>query len=203
MKRVALASLWAALSAEVFWICLEHLRSQVRVAKFGYPLFVAAIFLLLAVTRGRMRWIVGVLRMFIGLAFASAVCDRLGLLGGPGAPGVSWGNFTRFTAYTGQVNSFLPHAIIPALAVVETVVEGSLGLAMLAGFQTRLTSAASAALLTMFGLAMTVSLGASSQFWFAVFVLAAGAWVLACVDASWISADGLVSRRQRRATAIA
>ncbi len=132
--------------------------------------------------------------MFVGVAFLSAVCDRFGILGPPGTPGISWGNFRNFTAYTAQVNSFLPAATIPALAVVESIIEGALGLAMLVGAFLHVTAWASSALLFVFGIAMTVSLGVASQFPFAVFVLAAGTWVLAVLDPSFASIDALAAR---------
>ena len=90
-------------------------------------------FAALALTPARLPWIKPLRQIFIGLAFARAVCDRLGLFGKPGAPGVSWGKVANFTAYTAQVNLFLPKAMIPSLAVVETVIEGSLGIAMTLG----------------------------------------------------------------------
>src|SRR5580700_6485911 len=39
------------------------------------------------------------LRFALGLAFLYSVADRFGLLGGPGANAVSWGTFSRFSAY--------------------------------------------------------------------------------------------------------
>src|SRR6266404_1860085 len=116
------------------------------------------------------------------------------IFGPPGTPGVSWGNFRNFTTYTAQVNSFLPAVVIPALAVIESVIEGILGLAMLLGACLRVTGWASSALLFLFGIAMTISLGVTSQFPFAVFVLAAGAWVLAILGPSFASIDALVAK---------
>jgi hypothetical protein len=151
-------------------------------------------FVSLAVSGGRYRWINALLRVFIGIAFVGAVCDRLGFFGGPGTPGVSWGNFKNFTDYTGQVNSFLPTTLIPAIAVIETVIEGLLGLAMLLGVGLRFTVWASAVLLCLLGTAMTISFGFSSTFPFAVFVLAAGALVMTGTDCSVMGLDALVAR---------
>src|SRR4029453_2797046 len=54
------------------------------------------------------------LRVALGLSFLSALADRFGLWGPFGRPNVSWGNFARFVAYTGQLNWFFPDAAIPS-----------------------------------------------------------------------------------------
>jgi hypothetical protein len=63
------------------------------------------------------------LRFALGLSFLSAVADRFGWWGVFGQPNVSWGNFGRFVDYTGKLNWFLPHAMMPALAVISTCAE--------------------------------------------------------------------------------
>ena len=78
------------------------------------------------------------LRLALGLSFLSAVADRFGWWGAFGQPNVSWGNFARFVDYTATLNWFLPHAMIPALAVFATGAETVLGLLLLAGWQTRI-----------------------------------------------------------------
>jgi len=99
------------------------------------------------------------LRFALGLSFLSAVADRFGWWGAFGQPNVAWGNFARFVAYTGKLNWFLPHAMIPALAVLSTGAEIFFGLLLLAGWQTRIAAACSGILLMTFGLAMTLALG--------------------------------------------
>lgn len=42
------------------------------------------------------------LRLALAAGFLSAVADRLGLWGPPGTPGVAWGGFGPFLAYTGR-----------------------------------------------------------------------------------------------------
>ncbi len=177
--------LWLALGVQGIWLAMKIAQQHGSLHGLLYALFASLGFAALAALRGRVRWLAIVLRMFIGYAFLSAVCDRLGLFGGPGTPGVAWGNFHNFVIYTGQVNAFLPAAIIPALAVVASVCEGGLGLAMLLGIRPRIAAAGSSVLLFLFALAMTVSLGLRSQFPYAVYVLAAGSWVLATMDTSW------------------
>jgi len=62
-----------------------------------------------------------------------------------GYAGSVQGNFKNFVSYTAQVNSFLPGRAIPALAVVESFIEGGLGIAMLLGLAVRPVSLLSAA----------------------------------------------------------
>jgi len=70
---------------------------------------------------------------------------------------------------------------------------------MMLGFGVRKVTLASAALLCCLGLAMTISLGFASQFPFAVFVLTAGALVLANLDtSSGCSVDTIFLRLRRR-----
>ena len=201
MQSLALGFLRITLIVEFGWILLGHYRFNSPWSELLYPTLVSVGFTVIAVAPRKARWIAAPLRIFIGLAFVGAVCDRLGLFGKPGTPGVSWGDFKNFVAYTAQVNSFLPAAVIRGLAVIESFIEGGLGAAMILGVGVRKVSAASATLLCCFGLAMTISLGFDSQFPFAVFVLTAGAAVLATLDSSsWWSVDALFLRLRRGST---
>ena len=89
MKRVAFWILWVALVAQIAWMGIERVHSQRGWSGILYPVFVTIGFTAFALTRGHFRWIPALLRIFIGIAFVSAICDRLGLFGGPGTPGVS------------------------------------------------------------------------------------------------------------------
>lgn len=184
-KLPAFILLWLALIAQTAWILTQRLHSHVALATMWYPLTALAVCLLLALTNGHVRWIATLLRVAIALAFLQAVSDRFGLLGGPGTPGVAWGDFAHFIAYTGQVNSFMPRAAIPALAVLATVSEIAFGLTMLFGISIRAVAFGSAILLFTFATAMTFS--GLSQFAYAVYLLSAGALSLATVDASVLS----------------
>ena len=93
-------------------------------------------------------------------------------------------DFGRFINYAGQVNSFLPSAVIPSLAVVATVLEVVFCAALIIGAGTRWAALASAILLCLFATAMTLS--GLDQFEWAVYVLSAGAWVAAASDAKYI-----------------
>lgn len=159
----------------------------------SWPLEFALPFLLLLLSGGRVRWIASLLRLPVSIAFLSAVCDRLGLLGKPGTPGVAWGDFGNFIAYTAQVDSFLPAFTIPALAVVATLCESACGIGLLLGWRIRWFALGSAVLLFLFATAMIIS--NLSQFTYAVYAMAAGAWALSTVDASLLSIDSMARLR--------
>ena len=110
-------------------------------------------------------------RLALGAAFLSAVASRFGLWGGG-----SWASFER---YCGEVNAFLPRAIIPVVAVIATALELSLGLALVLGVAKRAVAIAAAALLAVFGLAMAISLGPKSPLDYSVFSASACALPLA------------------------
>ncbi len=129
-------------------------------------------------TRGRTA--VGYfLRFALGAAFLSAVADRFGWWGPPGTPGVVWGAFEHFAAYTATLNPFVPTAAIPALAWAVTVLEIVLGLFLLAGFRLKETALASALLLLAFAVAMALFVGIKAPFDYSVFSASAAAFALA------------------------
>jgi uncharacterized membrane protein YphA (DoxX/SURF4 family) len=65
----------------------------------------------------------------------------------------------RFVDATARLNWFLPTAIILALAIVATTAETLLGVLLILGWKTRITSLVSAVLLATFALTMTMALG--------------------------------------------
>jgi len=69
---------------------------------------------------------------------------------------------------------------------------------MLLGAWLRVTAWASSVLLFLFGIAMTISLGVSSQFPYAVFVLGSGGWVLAYAVRAAVSLGFLVTSSAAR-----
>jgi len=122
------------------------------------------------------RWAPVLLRLALGTTFLSAVASRLAVWG-PHS-GHLREAFSGFCSYVGELNPWLPHPLRPALAVVVTAMEISLGLALLAGFRTRVASLGAAALLTVFALAMTVFTGVKSAFDYSVWSAATGALLL-------------------------
>ena len=68
------------------------------------------------------------LRLALSVTLLSAVADRFGIWGPPGTATVAWGDWTHFVAYTVKVNSFLPGAFAPVLAIAATASEALLGI---------------------------------------------------------------------------
>ena len=114
-------------------------------------------------------------RIALGAAFLSAVADRFGFWGKYGG----WGNFATFTAYTGQVNSFMPKFLIPFLAWAATIAETSCGILLILGLWLRWAALASAILLALFGTAMAISFGIKTPLDYSVFSASAAAALLA------------------------
>jgi hypothetical protein len=119
------------------------------------------------------------LRLALSFAFLSAVADRFGLWGGPGAPGVAWGDWPHFMKYFGRLNPLLPETLRPLVAGLATAAEALLGVGLLLPWWTAWTAAASGALLTSFALAMTLVLGLKAPLDYSVWTAAAGAFLLA------------------------
>lgn len=95
---------------------------------------------------------------------------------------VAWGDFQRFTAYTGQLNPWVPAVLIPPLAWFVTTAETVLGFALVLGFRTRYAALASSVLLGFFALGMTAGTGLKAALNYSVFAASAGAFALAIVD---------------------
>jgi putative oxidoreductase len=119
------------------------------------------------------------LRLSLAAGFLSAVADRFGLWGPPGAAGVAWGSWAPFVAYVGKLNWFAASAIVPILAWVATVAEVGLALGLLLGWQLRWFALGSGLLLLAFALTMTFALGIKAPLDYSVFAASAGAFLLA------------------------
>ena len=193
MKRIAFEALWLTLAIECIYVVFARLVLRANWSHLTQPLVFIALFGLLAATQGKIRWIAALLRALIGIEFTLSVADRFGLLGGPGS-GAAWGDFAHFVAYTRQVNAFLPASFAPLLAVLATICETTLGIMLIVGIRIPYVARAAAVLLCLFGSAMTASGLIESQFFYAVFVLAAAAWAISNIDASWLSLDKLLQR---------
>ena len=116
-------------------------------------------------------------RFALGAAFLSAVASRFGLWDRT----LDLKHFANFIQYAAEVNSFLPRAVIPYIAVAATVAETSLGILLILGLWLRWVSLASAGLLAIFGMAMAISFGLKSPMDYSVFS-ASGAAVLLAHD---------------------
>ena len=74
-------------------------------------------------------------RLALGASFLSAVADRFGLWGPPGAKNVSWGDFAHFVEYTGAGMSLFPSSLTVSFAWAATVGETLFGILLIAGFK--------------------------------------------------------------------
>ncbi|MDN5216059.1 DoxX family protein [Fulvivirgaceae bacterium BMA12] len=119
------------------------------------------------------------LRLMLGFTLLSAVADRFGLWGAPGAEGVAWGNWENFVTYTYQLNAFAGGAMAPVLATIVTGLEILFGTTLILGYKTRWTALGTAALILLFALAMTYALGIKAPLDYSVFVDSAAALLLA------------------------
>lgn len=128
---------------------------------------------------GAARWIEWALRLSLATAFLSAVGDRLGAWGPHGAPHASWGDWRHFRIYADQLNWYMPAAARPAAAVLATIGEAILAIALITGFRLRETAIGSGVLLTVFGISMALTLGIKSPLDYSVFTAVAAAFSLA------------------------
>ena len=112
----------------------------------------------------------------------SAVADRFGLWGPAGTPGVAWGSFDPFLAYTGKLLWYLPAGLVAVAGWAATVLEVLLAVGLLVGVRLWAVALASGALLLAFAVAMTVALGPEPPLSYSVWAAAAGAFLLASIQ---------------------
>lgn len=124
------------------------------------------------------RYAITFLRLMLGAAFLNGIASRFGLYG----KNVGYGNYANYVKYAGEVNSFMPASTIPFLANAATVAELIFGVLLVLGLWVRWAAYGSAALLTMFGIAMAVSFGIISPLDYSVFSACAGALVVAIYE---------------------
>lgn len=119
------------------------------------------------------------LRLAIAAGFLSAVADRFGFW--PEKVSV-WHTMDAFLTYTQTLNPWCPAALIPALGWIATVAELLLGIALLIGYKLKWTAIASGALLLIFALSMSYTVGLKPVFDYAVFAASAAAFALARLE---------------------
>jgi uncharacterized membrane protein YphA (DoxX/SURF4 family) len=118
-------------------------------------------------------------RVALGAGFLSAVADRFGIWGPPGATNVAWGDFESFVQYAAKINPYLPTPVIPALGWIVTGLEIILGVALIAGVLLRPVAFLSGCLLAAFAFGMTVGTGVKTALDASVPAAAAAAFLLA------------------------
>jgi uncharacterized membrane protein YphA (DoxX/SURF4 family) len=133
------------------------------------------------------------LRLALSVSYLSAVADRFGLWGAPGTPGVSWGNWQNFVAYSNSVNSFVPPFLGNVLAIVATTLEVILPALLLIGYKIRLASMASGIVLLLFALAMTISFGMKAPLDYSVWTGAAASFLLSALPTHPYSLDQAIA----------
>jgi uncharacterized membrane protein YphA (DoxX/SURF4 family) len=131
------------------------------------------------------------LRISISVSFLSAVADRLGLWGAAGEPGVAWGNWENFVAYSQAVNSFAGPQANAILATAATLLEGLLAMLLLIGYKVKFAAVAASILLVCFALAMTFSFGIKPSLNYSVWTAAAACFGLSTFDRCRYSIDNL------------
>ncbi|MEV6769423.1 hypothetical protein AB0N05_12440 [Nocardia sp. NPDC051030] len=185
----------AALLVELGWLVFAHGSVGAIIA------VVLASVAALAVTAARVVAINTVVRILVGALFAGSVADRFGLLGAPGVPGVSWGDYAAFIDYT---RSLLPSALewaAPSLGAVATLAESVLAVGLILGIATRAATTAAAALLLSFAAVMWTSVGFGEVCSYGVLVVAGGSAILAtCATA--LRLDRVFRRSSSEPTAV-
>jgi putative oxidoreductase len=121
------------------------------------------------------------LRLALGITFLFSIGDRFGWLGPYGSKNVSWGDWTHFVQYVAVLNSFAPKSLISGLAILETIIELGLGIALLLGIYQRVVAWSSAALLMSFALTMSIALGITAPLGYSVFTALGAALLLGAV----------------------
>ncbi|MEW4453007.1 DoxX family protein [Bremerella sp. JC817] len=121
-------------------------------------------------------------RFALAAAFLSAVGDRFGLWGPPGAEGVAWGSIENYEAYVGMLNWFLPSALISPVGWVATGAEVVIAIGLLVGFQLRWFALAAGLLLTIFATAMMGAFGPKPPLDYSVLSAASAAYLLFAVN---------------------
>jgi putative oxidoreductase len=132
-------------------------------------------------------------RLALAAGFLGAVSDRLGLWGPYGTANVAWGDMQHFLTYAAKLNPWFPQGIIPFVGATVTIVESTLGIGLLLGFQTRRAAQLSGWLGLAFGIGMTVGTGFKSALNASVFAFSGGAWLLARARDYPMSVDALRS----------
>lgn len=130
-----------------------------------------------------------ILRVVLGITILSAVADRFGLWGAPGDPGVAWGNWDNFIAYTQTLNPFASKSVAAILGILATFFEIIFGICLIIGFKTRIIALGTSALMLLFALSMAISISIKAPFDYSVLTSSAAALLLAAIGKTSFSAD--------------
>lgn len=118
-------------------------------------------------------------RYALAVSYLSAVADRFGLWGPPGAAGVAWGAWQPFMHYVGILNWYAPAWALPALGWGATIAEVIIALGLMVGWRMCLFAWASGVMLMIFALTMTMANGVKPPLDYSVLTAAAASFLLA------------------------
>jgi uncharacterized membrane protein YphA (DoxX/SURF4 family) len=121
-------------------------------------------------------------RLALAAAFLSAVADRFGIWGPPGAESVAWGSVPKYEEYVALLNWFLPASMISPVGWAATIAEVAIAIGLLVGWQLRWFALAAGALLSIFAIAMFAALGPKPPLDYSVLSAASAAFLLAAVS---------------------
>lgn len=121
-------------------------------------------------------------RLGLAAAFLSAVADRLGIWGPPGAEGVVWGDLQNYESYVALLNWFSPAVFVPALGWIATTAEITIAAGLLVGWKLRWFALAAGVLLTTFAVAMFGAIGIKPPLDYSVLSAASAAYLLFAIS---------------------
>lgn len=130
-----------------------------------------------------------ILRIVLGITMLSAVADRFGLWGAPGDPGVAWGNWENFIAYTHTLNPFVSTSVAGILGALATFFEITFGVSLIIGFKTKYAALGTAGLMLLFAISMAVSVAVKAPFDYSVLTSSAAALLLSTIGRTSFSVD--------------
>lgn len=136
------------------------------------------------------------LRIALSISFILAVMDRFGWLGKPGTSGVSWGDWSHFSAYTNTLMPFLNSTLVNVAAFIATVAECTFGIFLILGLRVREIGLGIAILTFIFGLCMALTQGINAPFAYPVFVFTGAGLLLAVTPSFKWSLDGYLARKE-------
>lgn len=164
----------AGLVAMLVWVATGPARPPASVTWIVVLIIAAGAVAMVAAPGRRLHWWGGrIAGIVIGVELIGAVADRFGLLGGPGEPGVSWGDWSHFRAETAELVPW--DALVGSAAVAATIAELTLGLLLIAGPWWRWIGKATAGLFVVYLVTMIPGMGAASVLEYGVPVLIGGA----------------------------
>lgn len=136
------------------------------------------------------------LRISLGVAFLSALADRMGFWGPPESALTAWGNWENFVAYTGTLTFGASGIIVEALGFVATILELGLGLFLIVGYKIKYVGVLSGILLLLFALGMALNTNIKYVFDYSVFSACFGAFLLAYLPVDKWSMDELMAQKK-------